>query len=52
MLYTDDVEGDYERIEARGGEFAMTPTKVTGSTIAQLKDTCGNIIQLSQLARS
>jgi hypothetical protein len=24
---------------------------VTGSTIAMLKDTCGNLIQLTQLAR-
>jgi hypothetical protein len=24
---------------------------VTGSTIAMLKDTCGNLVQLTQLAR-
>ena len=51
MLYTQDLKGDYERIRARGAEFTMPPTKVTGATIAQLKDTCGNIIQLSQLDR-
>ena len=51
MFFTDDVKGDYERIKARGGEFAMPPTEVTGSTIAQLNDTCGNLIQISQLAR-
>ena len=51
MFFTDDVKGDYERIKARGGAFAMAPTEVTGSTIAQLKDGCGNIIQLTQLAR-
>jgi predicted enzyme related to lactoylglutathione lyase len=51
MFFTDDVKGDYERIKARGAEFAMPPTEVTGSTIAQLKDTCGNLIQLTQLAR-
>ncbi len=50
-FYTDDVKGDYERIKARGGSFAMAPTEVTGSTIAQLHDTCGNIIQITQLAR-
>jgi hypothetical protein len=27
----------------------MPPTKVTGSTIAMLKDGCGNLIQLTQL---
>jgi len=50
MFYTDDVKGDYERIKNRGAEFTMPPTDVTGSTIAMLKDTCGNLIQLTQLA--
>jgi len=51
MFYTDDIKGDYERIKTRGAEFAMPPTGVTGSTIAQLNDTCGNLIQIVQLAR-
>jgi predicted enzyme related to lactoylglutathione lyase len=51
MFYTDDVKGDYERMKARGAEFTMPPTEVTGSTIAQVNDTCGNLIQLTQLAR-
>src|SRR6201987_4645277 len=51
MFFTDDVEADYERIKARGAEFTMPPTAVTGSTIAMLNDTCGNLIQLTQLAR-
>src|SRR5260370_19493643 len=51
MFYTDDVKDDYERIKARGAEFTMPPTGVTGSTIAMLNDTCGNLIQLAQLAR-
>ena len=50
MFFTDDIKGDYERIRARGGEFSMVPTPVTGATIAQLKDTCGNLVQISQLA--
>jgi predicted enzyme related to lactoylglutathione lyase len=51
MLFTDDVRGDYERIKARGAEFTMPPTPVTaGSVIAQLKDSCGNLVQLTQLA--
>jgi predicted enzyme related to lactoylglutathione lyase len=48
---TDDVKGDYERIKARGAEFTMPPKETTGSTIAQLNDTCGNLIQITQLAR-
>ena len=51
MFTTDDVRGDHERITARGGQFKMPPTDVTGSTIAQLTDGCGNLVQLVQLAR-
>jgi len=51
MFFTEDVKGDYERIKARGAEFTMPPTEVTGSTIAMLKDTCGNVIQITQLKR-
>ncbi len=51
MFYTDDIKGDYERIKGRGAEFTMPPTEVTGATIAMLNDTCGNLIQLSQLKR-
>lgn len=49
MFNSDDVQADYERIKARGAEFTMPPTEVTGSTIAILNDTCGNLIQLTQL---
>ena len=51
MLFSDDVNGDYERIKARGAEFTMAPTDVTGATIAKVNDTCGNLIQITQLAR-
>jgi len=51
MFYTDDVKGDYERIKALGAAFTMPPTDVTASTIAMVNDTCGNLIQLTQLAR-
>jgi len=51
MFFTDDVKGDYDRIKARGGQFTMPPTDVPGSTIAKLNDTCGNLIQLTQLTR-
>ena len=49
-FFTDDVKGDYERIKAHGAEFTMPPTDTRGSTIAMLKDTCGNLVQLTQLA--
>ena len=51
MFYTDDLKDDYERIKARGAEFTKPPTEVTGATIAMLNDTCGNLIQITQLAR-
>lgn len=50
-FFSDDVRADYERIKASGAEFTMPPTDVTGATIAILKDTCGNLIQLTQLMR-
>ena len=49
---TGDIKCDYERIKAGGAEFTMPPTDVRpGTTIAMLNDTCGNLIQLTQLAR-
>jgi predicted enzyme related to lactoylglutathione lyase len=51
MFFTDDVKADGERIKASGAEFTMPPTDVTYATIAKLNDTCGNLIQLTQLAR-
>jgi predicted enzyme related to lactoylglutathione lyase len=51
MFFTDDVKADYDRMKARGAEFTMPPTDVTASKIAMLKDNCGNLIQLTQLAR-
>jgi predicted enzyme related to lactoylglutathione lyase len=51
MFFTDDLKSDYERIKGRGAEFTMPPTDVTASMIAMLKDTCGNLIQLTELKR-
>ncbi len=51
MFFSDDVQADYEGMKARGAEFTMPPTDVTGSKIAMLNDTCGNLIQITQLMR-
>jgi predicted enzyme related to lactoylglutathione lyase len=51
MFFTDDVQADYERMKARGAEFTMPPTDVTASKIARLNDSCGNLIQITQLMR-
>ncbi len=51
MFYVDDVQREYDRMKAAGAEFTMPPTKVTGSTIAVVNDTCGNLIQIASLDR-
>jgi predicted enzyme related to lactoylglutathione lyase len=51
MFYVDDVKREYDRLAAAGAEFTMPPTKVTGSTIAILNDTVGNLIQITRLDR-
>jgi predicted enzyme related to lactoylglutathione lyase len=51
MFFTNDLQADYERMKAQGAEFTMPPTDVTASKIAMLKDTCGNLIQVTQLMR-
>ena len=49
MFYVDNVQREYDRMKALGAEFTMPTTKVTGSTIAKLNDTCGNLIQIVTL---
>jgi predicted enzyme related to lactoylglutathione lyase len=51
MFFTDDVQADYERMKRGGAEFTMPPKDVTASKIAMLYDTCGNLIQVTQLKR-
>jgi predicted enzyme related to lactoylglutathione lyase len=49
MFHTSDLDADYARIQAKGGQFTMPPTDVTASKIAIVNDTCGNLVQLVQL---
>jgi predicted enzyme related to lactoylglutathione lyase len=49
MFFTDDLQADCERMKAGGAEFTMPPKDVTASKIAMLNDTCGNLIQITQL---
>ena len=51
MFFTDDLQADYERMTAGGAEFTTPPKDATGSRIAMLDDTCGNLIQITQLLR-
>src|SRR5713101_125682 len=66
MFFTDDVQGDYERMKAAGAEFKMPPTEVSfawamvepvtlvGGILnsAPANDTSGNLIQIAQLDRA
>jgi predicted enzyme related to lactoylglutathione lyase len=49
MFFVDDADKDYARLKDLGVTFTKPPTKTTGSTIAMLDDTCGNLVQLTQL---
>jgi predicted enzyme related to lactoylglutathione lyase len=51
MFFTDDVDADYERMKASGAQFTMPPTDVTASKIAMVNDTCGNLVQITQLKK-
>jgi predicted enzyme related to lactoylglutathione lyase len=49
MFYTHDVDAEYARIKARGAKLTMPPTDVTMAKITMLEDTCGNLVQVTQL---
>lgn len=51
VLHSEDVQADFDRMSALGANFTMPPTDVTFATIATVDDTCGNLLQLTQLAR-
>jgi len=51
LFYVDDVQQEHDRMKALGAEFTTPPTKVTGSTIAVVKDTVGNLVQIVKLDR-
>jgi predicted enzyme related to lactoylglutathione lyase len=48
-FFVGDVQKEYERLKRHGVIFTKEPTKTTGSTIAVLEDTCGNLIQITHL---
>ena len=51
MFFTSDLQADYDRMKTHGAEFTMPPTDVTASKIAMVKDTCGNLLQVTELKR-
>jgi len=51
MFFTNDLQADYDRMKVLGAAFTMPPTDVTASKIAMVNDTCGNLLQLTELTR-
>jgi predicted enzyme related to lactoylglutathione lyase len=49
QFLVNDVQAEHDRLAASGVKFTMPVTSATGSVIAVLDDTCGNLIQLVQL---
>ena len=49
QFLVSDVQAEHDRLVAKGVKFTMPVTSVTGSIIAMLDDTCGNLIQLTHL---
>ena len=49
QFLVSDVQAEHDRLAARGVRFTMPVTSTTGSIIAVLDDTCGNLIQLVKL---
>ncbi|MBN9619542.1 MAG: VOC family protein [Actinobacteria bacterium] len=44
-----DVQAEYDRLRVSGVEFVQPPTELGAVRTAVLDDTCGNLIQLTQL---
>ena len=48
-FFVENIQKEYERMKKLGVVFTMEPTQMPGSTIAVFDDTCGNLIQLTQV---
>jgi len=49
QFLVNDVQAEYDRLAAKGVKFTTPVTSTTGSVIAVLDDTCGNLVQLTKL---
>jgi predicted enzyme related to lactoylglutathione lyase len=49
QFLVSDVQAEHDRLATKGVKFTMPVTSTTGSIIAVLDDTCGNLIQLTHL---
>jgi catechol 2,3-dioxygenase-like lactoylglutathione lyase family enzyme len=46
----DDVQAEFDRLESNGVKFTQKPTEMGNVTTAVFDDTCGNLLQIVQLA--
>jgi catechol 2,3-dioxygenase-like lactoylglutathione lyase family enzyme len=46
----DDVQAEFDRLRSKGVRFTQEPTEMGAVTTAVFDDTCGNLIQIVQLA--
>jgi catechol 2,3-dioxygenase-like lactoylglutathione lyase family enzyme len=46
----DDIQAEFDRLRTKGVRFTQEPTEMGGVTMAVFDDTCGNLIQIVQLA--
>ena len=46
-----DIRAEYEKLKSLGVAFTMEPTEMGNVTIAVFDDTCGNLVQLRDVAR-
>jgi predicted enzyme related to lactoylglutathione lyase len=49
QFLVSDVQAEHDRLVAQGVKFTTPVMPTTGSVIAVLDDTCGNLIQLTKL---
>jgi len=46
----DDVKAEFDRLRSKSVRFTQEPTEIGNVTTAVFDDTCGNLIQIVQLA--
>jgi predicted enzyme related to lactoylglutathione lyase len=50
VFSAEDIQKEYEKLRDLGVVFRKAPTKTDWGTEAIFEDTCGNLIQLAQMA--
>ncbi len=50
FIVTDDIDADYERLNAAGVEFTSTPTDMPYGRDCGIRDPSGNQLRITQLA--